>query len=805
MLARSSLLALVVLALVGAAVLDDYGVSMDELAQRELGIAVVDYVLGEDDALQSFAPPHHRFHRFYGAAFEAPLVLVERLLGLEDSRAVLLSRHLLTHLFFLAGALAASLLAYRLLRSRWLALFALLVFVLHPRVYAHSFFNSKDVPFLAMFMVALYLVHRAFRQGGPGAFAACGAAVGVLTNLRIMGLLLLAAVLALRALDLVQAGGPAERRRVLASTGVFVLASALALYAVSPALWSNPFELIEAFTTLSRHPHHAASLFQGERIRWPEIPAHYIPTWIAITTPPAVLALSLVGAATVGHHALTRPGDALRNTDTRFGLLLVGCPVATVAATVVVDSNLYHGWRHVYFLYAPISLLAVLGLHRLLGLFRTRPALCTGVCVFAAAGVAATAVEMVFIHPHQAAWFNLLTDRRTPEHLRIRYDMEPWGTAYRDGLEYLLGHHPSSTVPLFGDHHTVRNRLILPEADRRRIFFIHGTPKTGGFFITNHAQSFRSKTFAPPFAPTVYTRKVFGNTLLTVTALDPALVDEATAQAYREIHRSTTRGAPVVRSDFDLHLDANVLTWVKDPCHPADVRNTYFFLGVVPVDVDDLSAGRRERGFDNLSFNFPEAGVRIDGACLMRRPLPDHPIRSIEAGQRTEEEHHRYDLWRAAIALSPGGAVAAAADVYREAYRSARSAAPAARSYFDLHLDGDTLTWIRESCSPEDTRAGFFLHVTPQDPSALPAERRPDGYETLSFEFQRGPWRFPRIAGRFDGRCVASVALPAYPIADLRTGQVADQGQVWEVELTFPGDPLPGPGPTGPSRAPAPR
>ena len=793
MLARSSLLALAAFAIVGAAVFDDYGVSPDEGDQRRLGQAAIDAAAENVDTLRFLGPI-----RFYGAAFEVPLVLVERLLGLEDSRAILLSRHLLTHLSFLAGALAASLLAYRLLRSRWLALFALLVFVLHPRVYAHSFFNSKDVPFLAMFMVALYLVHRAFRRDRLGAFAACGAAVGVLTNLRIMGVLLFAAVLALRALDLVQADGWAARRRVLAGTGVFVLASALTLYALSPWLWTDPFALTDAFATLSRHPYRPAMLFQGETIRWPEIPAHYLPTWIAITTPPVVLMLSLVGAAAVALDALTRPGDALRNTDTRFGLLLAACPVLTVVAVVVVNANVYGGWRQMYFLHAPISLLAVLGLRGLLESRLTRPALRSGVGVLAAAGMAWAAVEMVLIHPHQTAYFNLLVDRRTPEHLRTRYDMEYWSIAYPKGMEHLLRRSPTGTIPLVGGDPLRQNLMILPEADRRRILFTsgHKIPQARSFFMTGDVSTLRRGIYAPPFAPVVWTRKVYGNTILTVTALDPTLVDEATAEAYREIYRATTRRTPVVRSDFDLHLDAGTLTWVKERCRPVDMRGwANFFLGIVPVDLDDLPRWKRERGYDNLSFWFPMLGVHIDGACMMRRPLPSYPIRSIEAVQRFVGGRHEYDLWRAAITLSPRGDVVAAADVYREAYRAVAAREPAARSYFDLHLDGGALTLVRESCSPEDARGRIFVHVTPQDPSALPRERRPHGFETLDFGFRRRPWQPPRIAGRFDGRCLASVPLPAYPLAGLRTGQITDGNRIWEVELTFPGGLAPRAGP----------
>ena len=95
----------------------------------------------------------------------------------------------------------------------------MLLFLLHPRLYAHAFFNSKDVPFLAMFMIALCLVHRAFEKDTVRAFAVLGAAAAVLMNLRIMGVMLFAAVLGMRALDLLHAAQWSERRRVLKTTG----------------------------------------------------------------------------------------------------------------------------------------------------------------------------------------------------------------------------------------------------------------------------------------------------------------------------------------------------------------------------------------------------------------------------------------------------------------------------------------------------------------------------------------------------------------------------------------------------------
>ena len=192
---HSAIIALAVFAVVGVAVLDDYGISVDENWQRGVGIASMDYILGDEDALPE------NVGRNYGVAFEVPLIAVERLLRLEDTRGIHLSRHIITHAFFLAGGFFAWLLTYRLFGSRLVALFAMLIFLLHPRIYAHSFFNTKDLPLLSMFMVALYLIHRAFRRDTVWAFALGGAGVGLLVAIRIMGVTLIPAVLGMLALD----------------------------------------------------------------------------------------------------------------------------------------------------------------------------------------------------------------------------------------------------------------------------------------------------------------------------------------------------------------------------------------------------------------------------------------------------------------------------------------------------------------------------------------------------------------------------------------------------------------------------
>ena len=342
-------------AIAGAAVLDDYGVTWDEPHQRRTAVAVADYALGASEE------PPLGHDRYYGVAVEMPLLLIERALGLQDSRPIYLTRHMLTHLFFIAGGFACGMLAYRMFGNRWIALFAMLMFLLHPRLYAHSFFNSKDIPFAAMLLIALYLTHRAFRKDTLGAFLLCGIGVGLAINLRVFALMLPPLILAMRALDLWQADRE-DRMRILASAGVFLAAALAIVYIAHPYYWENPLRFIEGVRELSQHPTIIRNLFMGE-IYWSDaVPWNYIPVWFAITAPPVALALGAVGVAAICWQSISRPLAALRDRELRFRILPLGCFALPVAIVIILQSNIYDGWRQMHFLWAPFCLLAAVGL-----------------------------------------------------------------------------------------------------------------------------------------------------------------------------------------------------------------------------------------------------------------------------------------------------------------------------------------------------------------------------------------------------------------------------------------------------------
>ena len=105
--------------------------------------------------------------------------------------------------------------------------------------------------------------------------------------------------------------------------------------------------------------------------------------------------------------------------------------------------------------------------------------------------------------------------------------------------------------------------------------------------------------------------------------------------SWRTDYESIASGEPVARSDFDIYLRENRVSYLKSPCSAADVQAP-FFLHLVPENVEDLPAHRQQYGFDNLDFGYMGgAALVFGGMCIEERRLPDYPIASIRTGQYT--------------------------------------------------------------------------------------------------------------------------------------------------------------------------
>ena len=223
------------------------------------------------------------------------------------------------------------------------------------------------------------------------------------------------------------------------------------------------------------------------------------------------------------------------------------------------------------------------------------------------------------------------------------------------------------------------------------------------------------------------------------------------AASWRETAAAAT---PALSSAFEVSLDGRTLHYVRDGCAEADAE-ARFFVHLVAAD-----------GAERRTFAFAERGLRWGGACLASFELPDYAILGVRTGQYGDGG----EVWAGEFPLDAGA--------WRARYEAAAAVEPSLRSAFDVRVEGRTLHYTREDCAEADAEARFFLHVTPLDASDLPEDRREAGFANLDFAFgDRGL--------RHGGLCLASVPLPEYGIARVRTGQFEGDARLWEGEVAF--------------------
>ena len=122
-------------------------------------------------------------------------------------------------------------------------------------------------------------------------------------------------------------------------------------------------------------------------------------------------------------------------------------------------------------------------------------------------------------------------------------------------------------------------------------------------------------------------------------------------------------------------------------------------------------------------------------------------------------------------------------EFYRATYQRVVSGEPAARSHFDVYLRDGALFYLRDPCVREDVEDGIFVEVVPKDPKDLPGWRR-------RYRIEKS---FQHNGLLFEGKCMAILSLPDYPISGIKTGQKPRrhlrregrrEGRLgWEVEI----------------------
>lgn len=460
----------------GIFIFRDFGVHWDEYNNQRLGMRWARYVMGLAFQYPVNIVPKQQ-DLIHGPFIEIILALLAKVFRFENRRDILFFRHFAVFLIFYLGVFFYYKLCESLFKSWTVALLGSLMLVLHPRIFAHAFYNSVDIPFMSLYIISTYTLFRFIEKQTFVRVVLHSLSCAILIDIRIIGLILplCTSVVCISYLIRVR-NDPGKAKQMIGFFFLYLLLLIMLVNLFWPALWKSPFMLFGRAARTSGNFGMAVT------------PWYYNLRWIVITTPLfyslcflAGLLQSLLNICkiTVQKHPYDRHVPII--------LFLFFVPILL---PIIFRAYLYDDWRHHYFVYPVFLLIALVGLTSLPeipipGLHkRGRKIILTTVVLFAMTSLIGTAWFMVRYHPYQSSYGNLLAGRDMSR-AKVDNSLDYWGLSYRKALEFVLENDPSDRIPIcVANAPGFESAKILPRSSKKRLEYVNN-PNDARYFITN--------------------------------------------------------------------------------------------------------------------------------------------------------------------------------------------------------------------------------------------------------------------------------------------------------------------------------
>jgi hypothetical protein len=517
----------------GLLIFRDYGFATDEHINRENGGVSLRYILSIIEQLlginiqwaKSSLSEFHRDlftykDRDYGVAFDLPVMVIERLFQVDSSRDQYLLRHFLTYLIFVSGLISFYLIVKTRFSDWRIGVLATTFMACSPRIFAEAFYNNKDIVFMSLFITAIY--HSLRMIDTPTVrncfWAALFSALAI--DVRIIAVVIPLIVVAAFILKVLR--NDLNRKHQLHFLAGYLALTACFTISFWPWLWTNPMgHFTEAMRNMAQFRWLNWVLYRGHYYPSTNLPWHYLPVWIVITTPILYLLLTAIGVCAILKTALVNKFRLWCTEYELQDLIFISILVAPIAAAVLLKSTVYDGWRQFYFIYPALIYIAMRGFVIVWSFCRAMKFPKFAVFILLISSLAVTTFWMIRNHPYQHIYFNRLAG---PAWV-TQYEGDYWGLTNTKGLDFIARTDPRAQVSIYniGNTSIPQAFLLLPDNTKSR-FKVTTSVTEANYAITNFrflnrldAQNLYDEISSK--FPIVYEVQVDGMTVLAVFKL----------------------------------------------------------------------------------------------------------------------------------------------------------------------------------------------------------------------------------------------------------------------------------------------
>lgn len=443
-------------AILGFAIVSDYGVGFDEFVNRKNGSIsfyyvneLINSILGVNSAQSDAALINHSAilksyqDRDYGVGFDLPAFAIERFLEINSPYWQHVLRHALTYCIFLAGCSAIFKTIRYYHNNFWLAVLSIIIFVLSPRIFGDAFHNSKDIVFMSAYAIATYLMIQFFSISNFKTTLFFAIITAFAINLRIIGVIFLVATTIIFFLRLIRRYSRIE----LANYSIYLAVSIALTIAFWPWLWANPIDnFIAAFLNMSKFRWDGWVLYLGDLYPVRQLPWHYLPVWIGVSTPIFYIFLFIVGTGAAIKSVCVNAIRLRLKMPALQDLIILGLFFGPILLVLISKPVLYDGWRQFYFVYPAFVCLIIRGLSVALDSNRYRRTVHLLISVLGLFTITSTILWMIKAHPYQSVYLSPIV----PKINKPFFELDYWGLSNIELLRFLVRYQPKGLISVAG-------------------------------------------------------------------------------------------------------------------------------------------------------------------------------------------------------------------------------------------------------------------------------------------------------------------------------------------------------------------
>ena len=412
---------------------NDYAISNDESVQHKYGKLIFAYYTSGFADQRVF---HYQNLYLYGGLFDVTAIVIKRFLPFFDLYDI---RHVLCAFIGIGGIIATWAVA-RLVAGTRAGFLALMALAVSGMWYGTMFNHTKDVPFAAAMMGAIYFLLRGARDlPRPRVFHIFmfGLLTGCALGVRATGLLLIGFAGLMVLLRLPELRDWNERARFVGTSLVRALPAFVLAYVIMIASWPwaalAPLNPVRAIFDFAHFHYSIQTLIFGEEYQMWDVPRWYIPAYLAIKLPLTVLAGAFI--AMFAAVWVARRDGLLTTVRQHETAVLAFIAVFPVLCQVIGHGPAFTGMRHFIFVVPPLAALAGIGFDMLLAQFEAKGRLIGATALAGVAGAfIANAVTLYELHPYEYVFFNPLVGM---DNVSRRFDMDYWSNVIPEAVDSL--------------------------------------------------------------------------------------------------------------------------------------------------------------------------------------------------------------------------------------------------------------------------------------------------------------------------------------------------------------------------------